>query len=186
LGILVEESILDIEKLSDQFIKDIFLMVQTPESISIKISVLKKNDGKKILKKDITYLIQDAKQQILNSNSELSIIHIIAENYKLNYNNCEFLPLDLNCENFSIDIEFICFPKILLGKFEKLFFNHQISINQFICTNYAKRFHFKNEAQNICELGKDIVSGINKQEVVSVPKILEKKGLFEKLFHFFE
>ena len=31
-----------------------------------------------------------------------------------------------------------------------------------------------------------IVEGINKQEVVSIPKILKKKGFFEKLFHLFK
>ena len=36
------------------------------------------------------------------------------------------------------------------------------------------------------EHDKDIVEGINKQEVVSIPKILKKKGFFEKLFHLFK
>ena len=40
--------------------------------------------------------------------------------------------------------------------------------------------------KNICEYAKNIVQGINKQEVVSIPKELEKKGFFEKLFHFFK
>ena len=32
---------------------------------------------------------------------------------------------------------------------------------------------------------KEIVEGINKQEVVSIPKTIKKTGFFEKLFHFF-
>ena len=43
----------------------------------------------------------------------------------------------------------------------------------------------KDNEKNICELAKDIVKGVNKQEVVSIPKIIKKTGFFEKLFHFF-
>jgi len=31
-----------------------------------------------------------------------------------------------------------------------------------------------------------LAQGINKQEVVIVPRKLEKKGFFERLFHFFK
>ena len=40
--------------------------------------------------------------------------------------------------------------------------------------------------KNICEKGKEIAEGINKQEVVSIPKNIKKSGFFEKLFHFFK
>ena len=73
-----------------------------------------------------------------------------------------------------------------MKSFEKLFLNQQIYINQFLCLNYIKTFDFINKEQNICEYAKAIVQGANKQEVVSIPKELEKKGFFEKLFHFFK
>jgi hypothetical protein len=100
--------------------------------------------------------------------------------------NHNFLPLDINCKKFSIDIKFICFPKDLLRNFEKLFLKQQIFINKFICSNYIKTFDFKNNEKHICEKGKEVVEGINKQEVVSIPKIVEKTGFFERLFHFFK
>ena len=71
-------------------------------------------------------------------------------------------------------------------KFKDFFLSQHILINKFICSNYAKKFYSQNANKNICELGYDIVSGINKQEVVSVPKITAKKGFFEKLFHIFD
>ena len=182
----VEENILEVEKAIGEFVKDIYLMIETPQSTSINLSVLKNNEGNKITKQDVMYLIQDAKQQILKSNSAIEIIHIITENYNLDDMNHNFLPLDINCKKFSIDIKFICFPKDLLRNFEQLFLKQQIFINKFICSNYVKTFDFKNNEKHICEKGKEIVEGINKQEVVSIPKIIEKTGFFEKLFHFFK
>ena len=182
----VEENILEVEKAIGEFVKDIYLMIETPQSTSINLSVLKNNEGNKITKQDVMYLIQDAKQQILKSNSVIEIIHIITKNYNLDNMNHNFLPLDTNCKKFSIDIKFICFPKDLLRNFEQLFLKQQIFINKFICSNYVKTFDFKNNEKHICEKGKEIVDGINKQEVVSIPKIIEKTGFFEKLFHFFK
>ena len=182
----VEKNILEVEKAIGEFVKDIYLMIETPQSTSINLSVLKNNEGNKITKQDVMYLIQDAKQQILKSNSAIEIIHIITENYNLDNMNYNFLPLDTNCKKFSIDIKFICFPKDLLRNFEQLFLKQQIFINKFICSNYVKTFNSKNNEKHICEKGKEIVEGINKQEVVSIPKIIEKTGFFEKLFHFFK
>ena len=182
---LVEKSIFEIEKLTGQFVKDIYLMVETPQSETIKLSVMKSNEGNKIVKQDAMYLIQDAKQQLLKSNLDIGIIHIIIENYVLDNIHYKFLPLNVNCKKFSFDLKFVCFPKNLLKNFEQLFLKQQILINQFICSNYAKAFDFDNNEKNICERGIDIMTGINKQEVVSIPKTMKKKGFFEKLFHLF-
>ena len=131
------------------------------------------------------YLIQDAKQQILKSRLDIRVLHIIVENYVYDNVEYKFLPLERKCKKFSIDVKFICFPKNLLKNFEQLFLKQQIFINQFICLNYVKTFNSEYNEKNICELAKDIVNGVNKQEVVSIPKIIKKTGFFEKLFHFF-
>ena len=183
---ILETSILNIEKSIAEFVRDIYLIVETPQSTSIRLSVTKNNEGNKIIKEDAMYLVQDAKQQLLKSNQDLGMIHIIVENYVLDNIQYKFFPSGKKCNKFSIDIIFICFPKDMQKSFEKLFLNQQIYINQFICSNYIKKFNFTNKDQNICECAKDIVQGANKQEVVSIPKEPEKKGFFEKLFHFFK
>jgi len=45
---------------------------------------------------------------------------------------------------------------------------------------------FEESTSNICQSGLKLLNGANKQEVVIVPKKLEKKGLFERLFYFFK
>ena len=183
---LIENSILEVEKSTDEFVRDIYLIVETPQSKTIRMSVRKNNEGNKIVKEDAMYLVQDAKQQLLKSNQDLGVVHIIVENYDLDDVKHKFFPLDQECKNFSIDIKFICFPKDLINNFEKLFIRQQINVSRFICLNYLNKFDFINTSQNICECGKNIVRGINKQEVVLVPKELKKKGFFERLFHFFK
>jgi len=183
---LVEKNIIEMEKSIDEFVKDIYLIIETPQTMSIQLSVIKNNEGKNITKQDALYLIQDAKQQILKSHLDIRILHIIVENYVYDNVEYKFLPLEKNCKKFSIDVKFICFPKNLLKNFEKLFSKQQIFINRFICLNYIKTLDHIDKEQNICEQGKSIVKGINKQEVVSISKEPKRKGFFEKLFHFFK
>ena len=135
-------------------------------------------------KKDILYLIQDAKQQILRSYLDLNIVHIIVTKYFVDNIEYDYLPTSINCKKFSLDIKFICFPKNLTRGLMEVFSSHQIFINRMICTKYAKSLNEKLEDDNICEYGLKLVEDINKQEVVIIPKKLEKKGFFERLFHF--
>tara|TARA_Y100000741_G_scaffold360665_1_gene343273 strand:- start:297 stop:1010 length:714 start_codon:yes stop_codon:yes gene_type:complete len=183
---ILEDSIFEFEKSTKEFLKDIYLIVETTEQISIQMSIRKNNEGNLLAKEDAIYLIQDAKQQVLRSNNDLRIIHIIVENYILDGIKHDLLPVNKKCKKFSIDIKFICFPKDLKNNFKNLFFKHQIDINRFISLNYLNEFNFKNIDTNACEKGRYIIKGINKQEVALVPKEHKKKGFFERLFHFFK
>ena len=181
---IIEKIIVETEKATGQFINDIYLIIDSPSSSITELSLSKNNEGKKIEVRDILYLIQDCKQQILRSNFDKEIVHIILNNYFVDGNITKVLPKDIECKKFSIDLQFICFSKEIIRKFEKLFNDHQININRIICTKYVKSLVNLND-YNICELGLKVVEGLNKQEVVLIPKKQEKKGFFERLFHFF-
>lgn len=181
----IEKNIFEIEKFTGNFLNDIYLIVDTPESLKIGISSSKNNEDKKIQEKDVKYLIQDCRQQILRSNFNEDIVHIIISNYVIDDIEYKYLPLDKNCKKFSVNIEFICFPKVLIKKLKELFNKYQISINKIICGNYVKSFNTGDSKFNICEAGLSLAEGANKQEVVVIPKKLEKKGFFERLFHLF-
>jgi len=140
---ILEKTIHQIEKKTGEYLNNINLMLDSPDVLSISLSVLKKNENKFLIKEDIEYLIQDAKQQIINGYQDISIIHIVINNYKVNNIDYDSLPLNVKCNKFSIDIVFICFPKIIIKNLEILFSKHQVSIDHFICTSYAKSFTYK-------------------------------------------
>ena len=98
---LVEKNIIEMEKSVDEFVKDIYLIIETPQTMSIQLSVIKNNEGKNITKQDALYLIQDAKQQILKSHLDIRILHIIVENYIFDDMEYKFLPLKKNCKKFA-------------------------------------------------------------------------------------
>ena len=184
----IQQNIFNIEKSTGEFINDIYLMVDANDSKIIEVSIMKNIEGKKIDQKDIQYLVQDAKQQVLRSNPDKNIIHIIITRYIVEKREYKFFPDNLNCKNFSIDIKFVCFSENLVKKLNNLFNSNQILINKLICAKYAKSFNYdKNESEdNICNLGLQLLSGLNKQEIMIIPKKVEKKGFFEKIFLLFD
>ena len=182
----IEDNIKKIEKKINSFVTSVFLIIETGETISINLSLKRKLDNKKIQEKDIKYLIQDAKFQILKAYPDKNIIHIIVKKYVVNDLDYNFAPSQINCDTISIDLEFICFPKNLTKKIENFFANFQIYINKIICSNYSKTFLDEQVQNNICQIGYNLNKGLNKQEVVIIPKKIQKKGFFEKLFHFFK
>ncbi len=183
---IIEQNIFEIEKINNEFLEDIYLLVGLPESQTINLSLVKENEEKNIQKKDIQYLVQDAKQQILRSYPDKNIMHIIITNYTINNNTYNYLPEEISCRKFSIDIKFICFSKKIVKELEKLFNNYQIHLNQILCFNYVKSLEFDDPKIGFGERGFKVVNGLNKQEVIILPKKDQKQGFFEKLFHLFK
>ena len=143
--VIIDKIILDIEKKTDEHLDNINLMVDTPDALSIGLSLSEKMEGNKIKKQDIEYLIQDAKQQVIRSYPNENIIHIIVTNYRINEIDYNSLPVDISCKKLSIDIIFICFPRKLTKSLEELFYKHHVSVQQFLFSSYAKSLNYKNE-----------------------------------------
>tara|TARA_B100000795_G_C22761990_1_gene424019 strand:- start:731 stop:1447 length:717 start_codon:yes stop_codon:yes gene_type:complete len=184
----IQQNIFSIEKLTGEFVNDIYLMVWTDDSKTIEVSLMKNIEGNIIDKKDVQYLVQEAIQQILRFNPDKNIIHIIITKYIIDKKEYKFLPVGLNCKNFSIDIKFVCFSETLVRKLNNLFKKNQILINKLVCAQYAKSLDYREKESegSICKLGLQLVDGLNKQEVITIPKKVKKKGFFEKLFLLFD
>ena len=185
LNKILKNLIIEMEKKISNPINKINLMIDNPETLSIYTSVKKNFDNKKILKSQIEYLIEDMKQQILKNSSDIKIGHIIVENFFLDGEIFNKLPIGETCKDLVIQTRFICFSKVFTDSLEDLFFNYQIDINKIICTNYAKSLLENDFVDNLAEAGLRVVDGFNTNEVDINSKKMIKVGFFEKLFHIF-
>ena len=185
LNKILKNLIIEVEKKISNPINKINLMIDNPETLSIYTSVKKNFDNKKILKSQIEYLIEDLKQQILKNSSDIKIGHIIVENFFLDGEIFNKLPIGETCKDLVIQTRFICFSKVFTDSLEDLFFNYQIDINKIICTNYAKSLLENDFMDNLAEAGLRVADGFNTKEVDINSKKIIKVGFFEKLFHIF-
>ena len=185
LNKILKNLIIEVEKKIRNPINTINLMIDNPETLSIYTSVKKNFDNKKILKSQIEYLIEDLKQQILKNSSDIKIGHIIVENFFLDGEIFNKLPIGETCKDLVIQTRFICFSKVFTDSLEDLFLNYQIDINKIICTNYAKSLLENDFVDNLAEAGLRAAGGFNVKEVDINSKKMIKVGFFEKLFHIF-
>ena len=127
-----------------------------------------------------------------------------AEKIKLNFDKSEIF---LNDENLSQEL----FQKIVFARIEEILEicakciqqnlikeNHPKMIlmgggSKILDNQHKDQISFSNDIDfidetdaDICHSGFKLVTGLNKQEVVVIPKKQIKQGFFEKLFHFFK
>ena len=81
LSSIIRENIIKIEKKIGEFVNEINIILDLNKSINIKLNIFKKKENSEITHEDIKYLIQDARQQIIEQNKNLTILHILVENF---------------------------------------------------------------------------------------------------------
>ena len=184
LNDFLEKNIFKVENILKNFIKNIFIILDSTEFFPIEISIKKDNNGHLIKPKTLSYTLNDLKNLCQSNFQDKKIIHMLIENYRIDNSNYSFLPNNLNCNNFSLDVKFICLPKNLIEKLEIILKRYHILINQVLCASYIENF-FDDDHPDVFTTASRIISGHNTNEVLLINKTLKNKGFFEKFFDFF-
>ena len=160
-------SILEVN--TGEYLENVNLLVDNQKTLSVNLSLFKNFEGLKLKNEDIQFLIQDGKQQIVENYPDQNIMHIIVKDYKINNVYYDSLPMNINCNFFSVDIIFVCLPKILIQDLKNFFSNLNIFINQTCCSSYAKSLNYRNNFA----LDKNISfidMGFNKTSIINFDK----------------
>ena len=174
----IQKIIGSLEKDTNEYIDSINLMLDSPKILSISISVSRKLNGSLLKETSITFLAQEAKQQILKYYPNYNIAHIVINNYKIDGVDYSYLPDEIKCNFISLDVFFICLPNDLVLYFKNIFSKSNISVDQIICSSYAKSINYKDNL-NLTGYTSFIDVGFNKTSITSFfnDKILSWEGL---------
>ena len=166
LELRINQIITSLEKNTNEYINNINLMIDSPKMLSIGISLSKKLDGSKLKKKNVKFLIQEAKQQISKYYENYNIAHIIINNYKIDGVDYSYLSDEIKCHLISIDMLFICLPNDLVLYFKNIFSKSNILINQITCSSYVKSIGYKDNF-DLTGFVSFIDVGFNKTSIIS-------------------
>ena len=180
----LDSNILKIEKKLNSFIKDIYVILNSKEIHSIKLSIKKDNNGNLINSEALIHPLSDLKNLCQSNLLNEKIIHILIEKYLIDNKFYKSLPENINCNIFSLDTEFICLSKNLIENIEKILKKYHISLNQILSASYVEKFK-DNTDNTIFTTASRIISGHNSNEVLLIDKINKKQGFFERFFNFF-
>ncbi len=180
----LNSNIFKIEKKLNNFIKDIYIILDSKEFHSIKLSIKKDNYGNLINSATLIHPLNDLKNLCQSNLQNEKIIHFLIEKYFIDNKLYSTLPANVNCNIFSLDTEFICLSKNLIENIEKILKKYHISLNQILSASYLEKFK-GNADDTIFTIASRIISGHNNNEVLLIDKINKKHGFFERFFNFF-
>ena len=178
------KNIFKIEKILKNFVKDIYIILDDKEFFPIEISIKKDHNGNSISQENLINPLNVLKNLCQFSFKDKKIIHMLIENYQIDGKDYSFLPENLKCNNFSLDIKFICLSKNLIEHYESILKRYHILVNQILNAEYIEQFQDQ-QNPNIYTTASRIISGYNKNEISLVNKTPKSKGFFEKFFDFF-
>ena len=182
---IMKSLILDVEKNLEKItFQKVNLMIEDPSLNSIDLTLKENMENKIINKNKIEYLLKDARYQLIKNHPEKYIAHIIIKKCYIDDEEYNYVPFEINCKNFIIDLSFIYLKKKLILQFEKLLKNQQLEVNKIICANYAKSL-LNDDIDNVPKAGLAALKDINLNEVSVILKKKAKMGFFEKIFHIF-
>ena len=180
----LSSNIFKIEKKLNSFVKDTYVILDTNEFHSIKLSIKKDNYGNLINSEALIHPLNDLKNLCQSNLQNKKIIHFLIEKYLIDNKFYTTLPENVNCNIFSLDTEFICLSKNLIENTETILKKYHISLNQILSASYLEKFK-DNTDNTIFTTASRIISGHNSNEILLIGKTNKKQGFFEKFFNFF-
>ena len=184
LNEFLENNIFKIEKLIGRFIKNITLILESENILTLNIGLKKKNYEKIITKKFLENSLTELKDLINENYQDYKIMHMHIINYLFDRRYSSEFEDDVICKNLGIEIQFISVPNKLILEIDKILVNFQIKSRNYLNQNYLQSL-FKDQKISLSEMAYKSQKGYNTNEVSIIPKNLKKKGFFEKFFQLF-
>jgi len=180
LSNFLDENIYKIEKMLNNFISDIILIIEDDKVLEVGVSIKKKNYKKDIDQKHLENSLVEVKDVFRENYKDQIIMHMIIAYNDKNENN-----LQLNNDDcLFLEVNFISIPSNFTFYFDKLLENHQIKITRYMSGNYIKSY-FGEDVTELSMMANKLNNGLNKNEIQLVSKSIENRGFFEKFFQLF-
>ena len=181
----LDTKIFKIEKKFNQFIKNIYLIIDHTDIHSINFSIKNKTDDILLNSETVNNLLIEAMNCCEQTLKNLDILHMKVDQFCVDDYIYEVLPDKEKCKNFSIDLSFICISNKITKNLRKILSKYQISVKKTLSYIYLKNHkEFKNK--NIFEIASNVLNGMNENDVIFINRISKNQGFFEKFFNFFK
>tara|TARA_B100001175_G_scaffold62251_1_gene50471 strand:+ start:145 stop:849 length:705 start_codon:yes stop_codon:yes gene_type:complete len=184
LSNFLDANIFKIEKLADNFIKNIVLIIESDKNSYVNICIKKKNYENLINYKNLEIALTETKDLFKENYQKQNIMHMIIENYSINGKNYSSFINDIKGDYLSLEVNFISIPSNFELILDKILEKYQIKIDKFLDGKYLIE-QSKDNKFELPNIANKIINGYNQNEVILVPKNLKNKGFFENFFQLF-
>ena len=138
-----------LERKINTHLNNINIMIDTSEFFCIDIGLKKNFDNRLVKSKDIKHLLNTINSLIKQNYSNYKIVHFIITKIVIDKKEFDYFPEnDLNCDEFIIEVKFICLTSIFFEKLTNTFKKQFLTIKKIFCTSYIKSYCFKDFFEN--------------------------------------
>jgi hypothetical protein len=178
------DNLIDIEKSLKDFIKKIYIIVDTDNSLIANLSIKYNLGTEKINENKINDLLSSLRYQFIKYNNDQKVIHMTISKLLIDGKEKDLSFVKETSNNLILEVRFECLKFEIVNMIKKLLSKFQISVEKILIANYL-RDAAQNHKQNIVYKAENILLGKNVSEVLWVDKKPVKKDFFEKFFNFF-
>jgi hypothetical protein len=178
------DNLIDIEKSLKDFIKKIYLILDTDNSLSAHLSIKYKLETEKINENKINELLSYLKNQFNKYSNDQKVIHMTIIKLLIDGKEKDLSLVRETFDNLILEVKFECLKNQTVHFIKKLCSNYQISVEKILLGNYLRQSLW-HQTDNIIFSANKILNGENNQEVSLDRKNPIKQGFFERFFNFF-
>ena len=135
---LIKENINNIEEEINYFFSNVSAVINPNQINCLNVSGYKKLNGSQVSNEDITYILNDIKKIILESENNYSLVHLFNSNFSLDSDNLENLPIGLFGEFYNQNMTFFLVNKNTLKNIKSVFNNCGLDIEKIILKSFAE------------------------------------------------
>ena len=177
---IINNDLHDIERKVDKVFNNISIILNQIELFCTNLSGFKKLNGSKVEKRDLDYILNEARNSISNNQKNNSILHILNSNFILDKSKQSKMPLNIFGDHLSMHMTFISIPENNLKNIIEVFKQNDLKVDRVISKPFA-------EGINLLNNNKDLKNSIfiNLSNELSTISLYENTSLiFFKTFPF--
>ena len=178
------DNLIEIEKSLKDFIKKIYLIFDTYNSLSVYLSIKHKLETDKINENKINELLSYLKYQFTKYSNDQKVIHMTISKLLVDGKEKNLSLFKEASDNLILEVKFECLENQTIHLIKKLCSNYQISVEKILLANHLRQ-SFLYETKDIVFLANKFLCGKATNEVIRIRKKPIKIGFFEKFFNFF-
>ena len=180
----LDNNIYKIEKLVGNFIKNIILILNIENTLKVNIGSKKKNYENLVKQKNLENNLIELKDLFKENYQYQKIMHMHVLNYFFDNKRYSFFEDKKINNHFCIEVSFVTIDNEITFLLDNILEKYQIKITKYMCGNYIRDFTDEDN-DKISITAYKLQNGLNKNEVIFVPKSHKNKGFFEKFFQLF-
>ena len=177
---IISNDLHEIEKNVNKVFKSISVVLNQKDVFCTNLCGFKKLNGSKVEKRDLDYILNEAKNSITKNQKNNSILHILNSNFILDKTKQDKAPLNIFGDHLSLHMTFVSIPDNNLKNIKEIFNNSDLKIDRIISKPFAENINLLNSNKKL----KNFISINIGNELSTITLCQDSSLVFFKTFPF--